>query len=43
MQPDAVVAGHCTGWKAQQQIAARPPAAYVPSSVGTQLRFGAER
>lgn len=39
--PDFIVAGHCTGWKAMQQIAARLPSAYVPSSVGTQLHFGA--
>ena len=42
MQPDVVVAGHCTGWRAMQQIATRLPHAYVPSSVGTQLRFTAQ-
>jgi 7,8-dihydropterin-6-yl-methyl-4-(beta-D-ribofuranosyl)aminobenzene 5'-phosphate synthase len=40
MQPDVIVAGHCTGWKAQQRLATRLPDAYVPSSVGTQLWFG---
>lgn len=40
IQPDVIVAGHCTGWKAMQQIAARLPRAYIPSSVGTQLWFG---
>jgi len=42
MQPDVIVAGHCTGWKAQQQLGVRLPHAYVPSSVGTQLWFGAQ-
>jgi 7,8-dihydropterin-6-yl-methyl-4-(beta-D-ribofuranosyl)aminobenzene 5'-phosphate synthase len=40
IQPDVIVAGHCTGWKAIQQIATQLPHAYVPSSVGTQLWFG---
>lgn len=40
IQPDVIVAGHCTGWKAMQQIATQLPHAYVPSSVGTQLWFG---
>lgn len=39
IQPDVIVAGHCTGWKALQQIAARFPEAYVPSSVGTRISF----
>lgn len=41
MQPDVVVPGHCTGWRAMQQIAVQLPGAYIPSSVGTQLWFGA--
>lgn len=40
IQPDVIVPGHCTGWKAIQTIAQRMPEAYVPTSVGTTLRFG---
>jgi len=39
INPDVIVAGHCTGWKAMQLIAARFPDAYVPSSVGTRVTF----
>jgi 7,8-dihydropterin-6-yl-methyl-4-(beta-D-ribofuranosyl)aminobenzene 5'-phosphate synthase len=37
--PDWVVPGHCTGWRAQHELARRLPAAYVQTSVGTRLRF----
>lgn len=33
--PELVVPGHCTGWKAQQALAARLPGAYVPGSSGS--------
>ena len=32
---DLIVPGHCTGWKAQQAIAAAMPEAYVHNAVGT--------
>ena len=37
--PDWVVPGHCTGWRAQHELARRMPDAYVQTSVGTRLRF----
>ena len=39
--PDLVVPAHCTGWKAQQRLAARLPAAFVPNSVGTRYVLSA--
>jgi len=39
--PDVIVPGHCSGWKATQQIAASLPQAYYQSNVGTRLHFGA--
>jgi 7,8-dihydropterin-6-yl-methyl-4-(beta-D-ribofuranosyl)aminobenzene 5'-phosphate synthase len=35
IEPDYVVPGHCTGWRATHQIAHAMPGAYVPNSVGT--------
>ena len=40
INPDVIVPGHCTGWKAIHEIARRLPGAFVPSSVGTLIRFG---
>jgi 7,8-dihydropterin-6-yl-methyl-4-(beta-D-ribofuranosyl)aminobenzene 5'-phosphate synthase len=37
--PDWIVPGHCTGWRAQHELARRLPDAYVQTSVGTRLRF----
>ncbi len=37
--PTWVVPGHCTGWRAQHELARRLPEAYVQTSVGTLLRF----
>lgn len=37
--PDVLVPGHCSGWKAIQEIARRFPESYVHSSVGTRLHF----
>jgi len=34
-----VVPCHCSGWKAQQELARRLPDAYVQSSVGSTIRF----
>ncbi len=39
IRPDFVVPGHCTGWKARQEIGRRLPAAYLESSVGTRFHF----
>jgi 7,8-dihydropterin-6-yl-methyl-4-(beta-D-ribofuranosyl)aminobenzene 5'-phosphate synthase len=35
--PEVVVPAHCTGWKAQQALAAALPWAYVQNSVGTRF------
>jgi 7,8-dihydropterin-6-yl-methyl-4-(beta-D-ribofuranosyl)aminobenzene 5'-phosphate synthase len=37
LKPDVLVPAHCTGWRAQQALAARFPDAYVPNSVGTSF------
>ncbi|HTI35696.1 MAG TPA: MBL fold metallo-hydrolase [Miltoncostaea sp.] len=39
--PDHLVPAHCTGWRAQQALAARFPEAFIPSCVGTRLTFAA--
>ncbi len=39
LHPDVLVPGHCTGWKARQELARRFPAAYLESSVGTRFHF----
>jgi 7,8-dihydropterin-6-yl-methyl-4-(beta-D-ribofuranosyl)aminobenzene 5'-phosphate synthase len=38
--PAIIVPGHCTGWKATQELARQLPGAYVQTSVGTRLQFG---
>jgi 7,8-dihydropterin-6-yl-methyl-4-(beta-D-ribofuranosyl)aminobenzene 5'-phosphate synthase len=40
--PDIVVPGHCTGWVAHRELAAGMGDAYLPSNVGTTLRFLAD-
>jgi metal-dependent hydrolase (beta-lactamase superfamily II) len=40
MSIDVLVPGHCSGWKIQQELAHRMPDAYVPSNVGSTVRFG---
>ena len=37
--PDVVVPGHCTGWRATNQLISRLPDAYIQSLVGTRLHF----
>jgi 7,8-dihydropterin-6-yl-methyl-4-(beta-D-ribofuranosyl)aminobenzene 5'-phosphate synthase len=37
--PAWIVPGHCTGWRAQHELARRMPEAYVQTSVGTRLSF----
>ena len=41
LRPDLVVAGHCTGWRAQHALAAALPGAWVPSSAGSSYRLEA--
>jgi len=36
-----VVPGHCTGWRAANQLVTALPKAYVQSNVGTRLHFAA--
>jgi 7,8-dihydropterin-6-yl-methyl-4-(beta-D-ribofuranosyl)aminobenzene 5'-phosphate synthase len=38
--PEVIVPGHCTGWKARQELARRMPRAYYESSVGSRFHFG---
>ncbi|HEX5298011.1 MAG TPA: MBL fold metallo-hydrolase, partial [Streptosporangiaceae bacterium] len=37
LNPGVLVPAHCTGWRAQHAMAARFPAAYIPSAVGTSF------
>jgi 7,8-dihydropterin-6-yl-methyl-4-(beta-D-ribofuranosyl)aminobenzene 5'-phosphate synthase len=39
LAPDLVMAGHCTGWRAQHALAAALPDAWVPSSSGSAYRL----
>lgn len=39
LAPQVLVPAHCTGWKATHAIAARFPAAFVQTAVGTTLRL----
>ena len=39
IDPQVVVPGHCTGWKATHELARRLPGAYLQTSVGTRLRL----
>ncbi|MEA2058459.1 MAG: MBL fold metallo-hydrolase [Actinomycetota bacterium] len=41
LAPDLVVPGHCTGWRAQHEVAAALPEAYTSSNVGTTFTFTA--
>ncbi len=38
-EPDVVVPGHCTGYRAQMALAAALPEAFVQNAVGTTYRF----
>jgi 7,8-dihydropterin-6-yl-methyl-4-(beta-D-ribofuranosyl)aminobenzene 5'-phosphate synthase len=42
IQPQVLVPGHCTGWKAVQAMAQALPGAYLHPGVGTRFRFVAE-
>jgi 7,8-dihydropterin-6-yl-methyl-4-(beta-D-ribofuranosyl)aminobenzene 5'-phosphate synthase len=39
IRPDYIVPGHCTGWRARQELGRRLPGAYLESSVGTRFHF----
>ncbi len=39
INPEVIVPGHCTGWKAVHQIAKTMPEAYIQTSVGTTMHF----
>ncbi|TQS46914.1 MBL fold metallo-hydrolase [Cryptosporangium phraense] len=41
LAPALLVAGHCSGWRAQQALATALPDAWVPSSSGTTYRLTA--
>jgi 7,8-dihydropterin-6-yl-methyl-4-(beta-D-ribofuranosyl)aminobenzene 5'-phosphate synthase len=41
MAPDLLVPGHCTGWRAQQILAASLPDCWVQGSSGTSYRLSA--
>lgn len=41
MDPDLVVPGHCTGWRATHQLSAALPGAFAASNVGTTFSFTA--
>ena len=41
LNPALLMPGHCSGWRAQQEIAMRLPNSYVHPSVGTTLSFAA--
>ncbi len=41
MTPGLVVAGHCTGWRAQHALAAAMPGAWVAGSSGSSFRLAA--
>jgi len=40
IQPDIIIPGHCTGWKATHLISHEMPQAYIQGSVGTQIQLG---
>lgn len=41
LRPHLLVPGHCTGWSAQQALAAALPDAFVPGSSGSSYRLSA--
>ena len=40
IDPDIILPGHCTGWRATHELARQLPDAYVQTSVGKRLHFG---
>ena len=41
MNPELLVPGHCTGWRAQHALAAALPGAWVAGSSGSSFRLAA--
>ena len=41
LDPELVMPGHCTGWRAQHTLAAALPEAWIPSGSGTAVRLTA--
>ena len=41
LDPDLLMPGHCTGWRAQHTLAATLPEAWIPSGSGTAVRLTA--
>jgi 7,8-dihydropterin-6-yl-methyl-4-(beta-D-ribofuranosyl)aminobenzene 5'-phosphate synthase len=41
LRPDLLATSHCTGWRAQQSLAAALPDAFVPGSSGTSVTLAA--
>jgi 7,8-dihydropterin-6-yl-methyl-4-(beta-D-ribofuranosyl)aminobenzene 5'-phosphate synthase len=41
MRPDVLVPGHCTGFPAAALLASRLPEAFITTSIGTRIHFGA--
>ena len=41
LDPELVMPGHCTGWRAQHTLAAALPEAWIPSGSGTAVRLAA--
>jgi 7,8-dihydropterin-6-yl-methyl-4-(beta-D-ribofuranosyl)aminobenzene 5'-phosphate synthase len=41
LDPELVMPGHCTGWRAQHALAAALPGAWIPSGSGTTVRLTA--
>jgi 7,8-dihydropterin-6-yl-methyl-4-(beta-D-ribofuranosyl)aminobenzene 5'-phosphate synthase len=43
VSPDHVIPGHCTGWRATNEIIRRLPSAFLQTSVGTTFAFGSSQ
>jgi len=39
LNPQVVIAAHCTGWRAQHAMGARLPGAFIPNTVGTRVEL----
>jgi 7,8-dihydropterin-6-yl-methyl-4-(beta-D-ribofuranosyl)aminobenzene 5'-phosphate synthase len=42
IKPAVLVPGHCTGWRATQELARALPEAFIQTSVGTRFHFAAD-
>ncbi len=43
INPAFIVPGHCTGWKATNELVRRLPGAFIQTSVGTRLHFASAK